>query len=104
MIVMATSWLFACSCNMPIGMDQLVMIIASPCKPYLAASAPRLTHWMDQLVTVAFIFSPSWSSTALRYDVAFFWSINSFYHISGNDHGLERAQFQDKLMDWTGLA
>jgi hypothetical protein len=23
---------------------------------------------------------PSWSSTALRYDVAFFWSINPFYH------------------------
>jgi hypothetical protein len=23
---------------------------------------------------------PSWSSTALRYDVAFIWSINLFYH------------------------
>jgi hypothetical protein len=24
---------------------------------------------------------PSWSSTALRYDVAFFWSLNPFYHM-----------------------
>jgi hypothetical protein len=33
---------------------------------------------------------PSWSSTALQYDVAFFWSINPFYH---NDrHALVQHQ------------
>jgi hypothetical protein len=28
-----------------------------------------------------YMAGPSWSSTALRYDVAFFWSINPFYHM-----------------------
>jgi hypothetical protein len=27
-----------------VGARSLIMII-NPCKPYLAASAPRLTHW-----------------------------------------------------------
>jgi hypothetical protein len=34
---------------------------------------------------------PSWSSTALRYDVAFFWSINPFYYslsLDGTDKQL----------------
>jgi hypothetical protein len=25
--------------------DQCIIIIINPCKPYLTASAPRLTHW-----------------------------------------------------------
>jgi hypothetical protein len=33
-----------CSCSLGCLLDHKIIII-NPCKPYLTASAPRLTHW-----------------------------------------------------------